>query len=135
MNNSSAYWMQEVFYSIDKDEYLKYLGVAAKNISLQKSISKGATSIEVSYKGKCFSAGSSLKYIISHKEFSVFTDDTNTAEELEFDRIDKFEYEKTLQVSECDSVRIIHRDAESDTVFFRYEFSPSEFEQWLDTLK
>lgn len=130
----NAYYMERKFFLIDKDEYLKYLGVAANNIRLQKSISKGAIDIELCYNGRYFSIGSSIKYIINHKESSIFTDDSDIAEEYNFNRIDKFEYEKTVSIKECDSIRITHKDAENDVVFVQQEFNPSRFDEWLDTL-
>ena len=43
------YYLEREFFVIDTEEYLKCLGTAAKNLRLQKSISKGATELEVSY--------------------------------------------------------------------------------------
>ena len=134
-HSGNAYYLQREFFQIDKDEYLNCLGTAANNLRLQKSISKGATDIEVLYKGRYFSAGSSVRYLIHHKECSVFTGDSALAEELGFERIDKFEYEKTLRINECDAVRITHKDAESEAVLVRREFGTTEFEYWLEMLQ
>lgn len=131
---SNGCYIEYDFFQIDKDEYLKLLGIAAKNIYLERSISKRNTIFEVTYNGMRFAVGSSVKYLIHHKECSVFTDNTDVAEKYDFDRIDKFEYEKTLRINECDTVRIIHKDAESGLIFVQYDFSPAEFEEWLDTL-
>ena len=68
--------------------------ISGVTIALQKFISKGATELEVSYQGMYFSVGSSVQYIIHNKECSIFTMDLDIAERLNFNRIDKFEYEK-----------------------------------------
>lgn len=133
-NVGSAYYIERDFFLIDKEEYLSCLGIAAKNIRLKRSISKGTTDLEVSYKGLYFNAGSSIEYIICYKECSIFTSDAGFAEEHDFNRYDKFEYEKTIRINECESVRITHKDAESGAVFMRQEFKPSRFEEWLDAL-
>lgn len=133
--SGNAYSIDRKIFLIDIDEYLKCLGIAAKNIRLQRSISKGTTALEVSYKGRYFSAGSSLTYIINHKECSIFTGDANIAKELDLNRIDKFEYEKTIRIKECDTVRITHKDTENEVIFLQQEFNPSKIEEWLDMLQ
>lgn len=131
----NTYYLDREFFAIDTEEYLKCLGIAAKNLRLQKSISKGATELEISYRGMYFGAGSSLQYIIHNKECSIFTMDLDIAEGLNFNRIDKFEYEKTIRINESDAVRITHKDVESEIVYVQKEFNPFEFEKWLDLLQ
>lgn len=82
-----------------------------------------------------FSVGSSVKYIIHNKECSIFTMDLDIAERLNFNRINKFEYEKTIRINECDILRITHKDVVSEDVYVQQEFNPSEFEKWLDMLQ
>ena len=131
----NAYYLEREFFVIDTEEYLKCLGIAAKNLRLQKSISKGVTELAVSYQGMYFGAGSSVQYIIHNKECSIFTMDLSIAERLDFNRIDKFEYEKAIRINECDVIRITHKDVESEDVYVQKEFNPSEFEKWLDMLR
>lgn len=134
-HSGNCYYLQREFFQIDKEEYLKCLGIAVPNVRLQRSISKGTTDFDVSYKGRFFRAGSAIRYIVHHKECSIFTSDVSLARELDFIRIDKFEYEKTISIKECDAVRITHLDAESEEVFIQQEFSTSVFLEWLDTLQ
>lgn len=46
MNNSSAYWMQSVFYSISKEEFRTFLKQARDRGYLEKAIQKGQTTEE-----------------------------------------------------------------------------------------
>lgn len=131
----NAYYLEREIFVINTEEYLKCLGIAAKNLRLQRSISKETTALEVSYKDRYFSVGSSIKYIIHNKEFSIFTGESSIAEELDFSRVDKFEYEKTICINECDAVRITHKDAEREVIFLQKEFNPSVIEEWLDMLQ
>lgn len=133
-NSKNTNYSNHELFLIDDDEYLFCLGIAAKNLYLQKAISKRKIDIEVSYKGRYFRASSSVKYIIHSKECSIFTEDMSFAEKHDFSRVDQFEYEKTVRISECDAVRIIHKDAESEDVLYQQEFSAFAFEGWLDTL-
>lgn len=134
VRSGNAYCLDRVFFRIDKEEYLQCLGIAAKNLRLQRAISKRAAVLEVSYRGRYFSPGTSVKYMAHHKECSVFTGDAALAEEFQFGRIDKFEYEKTIRIRDCDAVRITHKDAESEAVFLQMVFSPFCFEEWLDEI-
>lgn len=134
VNVGNSYFLEKHFFILDKDEYNKYLGIAVKNARLQQSISKGTTILEVCYKGKYFKAGSSIKYIVTHRECSIFTDDREYAEENDFNRIDKFEYEKTIHIEAMDSIRITQKDANSGESLVQQEMKPAEFTKWIDTL-
>ena len=46
MNNSSAYWMQSIFYSISKEEFCEYLKQAKARGYIEKAIQKGKTTEE-----------------------------------------------------------------------------------------
>ena len=46
MNNSSAYWMQSVFYSINKAEFIVYLEQARSRGYIEQAIQKGQTTEE-----------------------------------------------------------------------------------------
>ena len=46
MNNSSAYWGQSVFYSINKVEFCKYLEQARARGYIKEAIQKGKTTEE-----------------------------------------------------------------------------------------
>ena len=46
MNNSSAYWMQSVFYSINKAEFCTFLEQARSRGFIEKAIQKGQTTEE-----------------------------------------------------------------------------------------
>ena len=46
MNNSSAYWMQRVFYSIEKDEFRAFLRQAKSKGYIEKAINNGQTTEE-----------------------------------------------------------------------------------------
>ena len=46
MNNSSAYWVQSVFYSIDKKEFGTFLGKARAGGYIEKAIQSGQTTEE-----------------------------------------------------------------------------------------
>lgn len=134
----NAYFMEKEFFQIDTDEYLNYLGVAAKNVRLQRSISQRVTTIEVCYKGRYFILGSPILYIIQHHDLSIFLstfDDSAFAEEHGFRRVDKFEYEKTVHIQDCESIRITHTDVASDTMLMQHELSAQRFEAWLNTLR
>jgi len=135
VRSGNAYCLDRVFYEIDKDEYLNYLGIAAKNTRLQRAISKGTITLDVSYMGNCFGVSSDIQCIIQNKEFSIFTADASIAEKYNFNRCDKFEYEKTIRINECDLVVIAHKDAKSGVVYIQQEFSPATFERWLDMLQ
>ena len=43
MNNSSAYWMQSIFYSIDKEEFRSFLKTARSRGYVEQAIQKGRT--------------------------------------------------------------------------------------------
>ena len=43
MNNSSAYWMQTIFYSIDKKEFRTFLNQARSRGYIEKAIKMGQT--------------------------------------------------------------------------------------------
>ena len=46
MNNSSAYWMQSIFYSIDKGEYRAFFKQAMSRGYIEKAIQQGRTTAE-----------------------------------------------------------------------------------------
>lgn len=46
MNNSSAYWVQSIFYSINKEEFCKFLEQARSRGYIEKAIQKGKTTEE-----------------------------------------------------------------------------------------
>lgn len=46
MNNSSAYWMQSIFYSINKEEFREFLKQARTRGYIEKAIQKGQTTEE-----------------------------------------------------------------------------------------
>ena len=46
MNNSSAYWVQSVFYSINQEEFRSFLELAKARGYLETAISKGRTTEE-----------------------------------------------------------------------------------------
>lgn len=46
MNNSSAYWVQSVFYSIDKEEFRTFLMQAKSRGYIEKAIKNGQTTEE-----------------------------------------------------------------------------------------
>lgn len=46
MNNSSAYWVDFECYSIDREEFLKFLSDAGSNGNLENAIKKGNTTRE-----------------------------------------------------------------------------------------
>lgn len=46
MNNSSAYWTQTDIFSIDRDEFRKYLDIARSRGHLAKALKKGLTTEE-----------------------------------------------------------------------------------------
>lgn len=46
MNNSSAYWMQSIFYSINKEEFCAFLKQARASGYIEKAIQKGQTTEE-----------------------------------------------------------------------------------------
>lgn len=46
MNNSSAYWMQSVFYSINKTEFCEFLAQARSRGYIEEAIKKGKTTEE-----------------------------------------------------------------------------------------
>ena len=46
MNNSSAYWVQSVFYSIDAEEFCTFLKRARSRGYIEKAIQKGQTTEE-----------------------------------------------------------------------------------------
>lgn len=46
MNNSSAYWMQSIFYSIDKEEFCAFLKQARSRGYVDKAIQMGQTNEE-----------------------------------------------------------------------------------------
>lgn len=132
----SACSAEREFFLIDDDEYFNFLGAAAKNLRLQRSLSR-TTIIEVRYKGRYFTIGSPISYIMQHRALSVFMsvfDDSAFAEENGFRRSDKFEYERSVRIKDCESVRITHKDAADDSVLMQLEISSARFEEWLDAL-
>lgn len=46
MNNSSAYWMQSVYYTINKDEFRTFLNQARSKGYIEEAIKKGQTTEE-----------------------------------------------------------------------------------------
>lgn len=46
MNNSSAYWVQSVFYSINKEEFRAFLKEASSRGYIETAIQKGKTTEE-----------------------------------------------------------------------------------------
>lgn len=46
MNNSSAYWMQSVYYSINKEEFREFLNQARSKGYIEEAIKKGQTTEE-----------------------------------------------------------------------------------------
>lgn len=46
MNNSSAYWMQSVYYSISKEEFREFLKQAKTSGYIEEAIQKGQTTEE-----------------------------------------------------------------------------------------
>lgn len=64
----NAYCLRKEFYLIDKDEYLKHIGIAAKTNYLQRCISNGTIDFEACYNGSYFRIGSSICDIKNHKE-------------------------------------------------------------------
>jgi len=46
MNNSSAYWVQSIFYSIDRDEFCEFMKQAESKGYLEKAILAGQTTLE-----------------------------------------------------------------------------------------
>lgn len=46
MNNSSAYWVQSVFYSIDREEFNEFLEQARSRGYIEQAIQKGQTTEE-----------------------------------------------------------------------------------------
>lgn len=46
MNNSSAYWVQSIFYSINKEEFCTFLEQARSRGYIEEAIKKGQTTEE-----------------------------------------------------------------------------------------
>lgn len=46
MNNSSAYWVQSIFYSIDKEEFRAFLKTARSRGHVEQALQKGQTTEE-----------------------------------------------------------------------------------------
>lgn len=99
------------------------------NIDVPKSVLRAE--IKVLYSGILFSVGSDIRWIISNHRFSIFTEDAELAEKLEFRRIDKFEYEKTISVDDVQTAYITLYTENAEQL----SMTPAEFKEWLDSFK
>lgn len=95
------------------------------DIHVPKDVLKA--NIQLLYQDVLFHSGSDIRWVISYGNTSLFTDDSALAERLDFRRIDKFEYEKTISVDEIQAayVTLDSEDAEQTAM------TPQQFKAWL----
>lgn len=87
--------------------------------------------IEILYKDILFKVGSDIRWSIISHCFSIFTDDSKLAEQLDFCRIDKFEYEKTVSIDDIQSAYVTPYTEKAEQI----TMTPMQFKEWLNSFR
>lgn len=102
-----------------------------KEIKLPKNILKAT--IVFLYHDVWLEKGSDIRWLISTRRASVFTQDSELAEKLGFRRYDKFEYTKDISLDEIQSARVTVYDDAGEEVVWDKEMPREAFSAWLDS--
>lgn len=102
-----------------------------QDIKVPKNILKA--NIVFLYNNVMLEKGSDIRWLISTRRASVFTQDSALAEKLGFRRYDKFEYTKDISVDEIQSAHVTVYDDAGEEVVLDQEMTQEEFSAWLDS--
>ena len=112
-------------YLLNDDEYITLIIDAIRNGTLKNLIEIKSVLVEVCYKNRYFKVNDEINYMVSNGVCAIFTSDEDFVRNYGFFRVGDTEYEKTLYLKECSSIRITHFN--NDEVLYIKEIDPLRF--------